>query len=224
MDGFEAMVMKAVDELIPEYEFDFISTTDEDLLIGIESGKYAGGTKAAWITDERKEKYVIPAQNVGASVTGYVYRTADKAKFSTLEDFGKNGGKLVPIAPNSAQRMVVEEFNKEHPNAPVFITPADTFYTRDGHIWIAEGRYDGFFIIQISFKNQVLDETGQWHYLADQLSYAPFRAIPTYPLFNKKQQDLADKYDAAILKLRADGTIDQLSQQYFGEDIFKLIQ
>ena len=54
--GFEIAVLKAVDELLPEYEFKFHGVSDEELLIGTESGKYQVGTKGAWITDERKKK------------------------------------------------------------------------------------------------------------------------------------------------------------------------
>jgi L-cystine transport system substrate-binding protein len=51
----------------------------------------------------------------------------------------------------------------------------------------------------------------------------PYRAIPTYPLFNKNDQALADAYDEAVEQLRKDGVISELSQKYFGEDIFKYI-
>ena len=34
-DGFEVQVLKAVDELLPQYQFEFVPTTDDDLLIGI---------------------------------------------------------------------------------------------------------------------------------------------------------------------------------------------
>src|SRR5574344_1556425 len=46
-DGFEVAVLKEVDKLLPEYDFQFIPASDEDLLIGIETGKYDVGTKEA---------------------------------------------------------------------------------------------------------------------------------------------------------------------------------
>lgn len=50
-DGYEVQVLKAVDELLPQYEFEFVPTTDDDLLIGVESGKYNIGVKGAWFTE-----------------------------------------------------------------------------------------------------------------------------------------------------------------------------
>lgn len=47
-DGYEVAVLKAVDELLDQYEFEYVGTTDDDLLIGVESGKYDVGTKGVW--------------------------------------------------------------------------------------------------------------------------------------------------------------------------------
>ena len=58
--GYEVSVLKAIDELLPQYEFEYVPTSDEDLLIGIESGKYAVGTKGAWYTEERAQKFIFP--------------------------------------------------------------------------------------------------------------------------------------------------------------------
>ena len=55
-DGFEVAVMKEIAKKLPQYEFKFVPTSDDDLLIGVESGKYTVGTKGVWITDARKKK------------------------------------------------------------------------------------------------------------------------------------------------------------------------
>ncbi|MBQ4212033.1 MAG: transporter substrate-binding domain-containing protein, partial [Selenomonas sp.] len=57
-DGFEVAVMKEVAKKLPQYEFKYVPTSDDDLLIGVESGKYTVGTKGIWITEARKKKYV----------------------------------------------------------------------------------------------------------------------------------------------------------------------
>ena len=78
-DGFEVAVLKEVDKLLPEYEFEYHPTSDDDLLIGVQQGKYDVGTKGVWVTEERKKKYVFPKNPIGASVIGIVIRkdTAD---------------------------------------------------------------------------------------------------------------------------------------------------
>ena len=47
-DGFEVAVMQAVAKKLPQYEWKFTPTSDDDLLIGVESGKYTIGTKGIW--------------------------------------------------------------------------------------------------------------------------------------------------------------------------------
>jgi ABC-type amino acid transport substrate-binding protein len=126
----------------------------------------------------------------------------------------------VPIAPQSAQYAVVEDYNNTHPNNQVKLIPSDVFVISDAYSWLIEKRYDAFFDIKLSYLTQVAEEGAAWHRYASRLSYLPYRAIPTYPLFNRNEQDLADKYDAAIETLRANGTLQTLSRQYFGEDIF----
>ena len=49
----------------------------------------------------------------------------------------------------------------------------------------------------------------------------PVRVYPTYILFSKKNKPLASKVDGALKALKKDGTMKQLSQQAFGENVFK---
>ena len=61
-DGYEVAVLKAIDEKLPDYKFEYTGTSDDDLLIGLESGKYDIGTKGAWYTEERAKKFIIPKE------------------------------------------------------------------------------------------------------------------------------------------------------------------
>jgi L-cystine transport system substrate-binding protein len=222
-DGFEVAVLKAVDELLADYEFQFVPTSDDDLLIGVESGKYQVGTKGAWVTEERKKKFLFPQNHIAASIIGITYRAADKDSIKDIDSFAAFSGKLVPIAPQSAQFAVVQEYNAAHPDKPIQLVPADTFVINDAYAWVLEGRYDAFFDIKLSYLNSVVSEKGAFHSLADKLVYAPYKGIPTWPLFNKSEGDFAAAYDGAIETLRANGELTRLSQVYFGEDVFQYI-
>ena len=222
-DGYEVAVMRAIDELLPEYEFEFVGTSDEDLLIGVETGKYAAGIKGAWLTEERKKKFIIPQTYIGASIVGITFRTENADKIKDLESFARFSGKLAPVPPQSAQWPVIEDFNRNHPGTQINLIPSDVFIITDAYTWVVEGRYDAFFDIKLSFQTTVLDEKGAWRRYADRLSYAPYKAIPTFPLFNRNYRDLAEKFDSAIEKLINNGTLKSLSQHYFGEDIFQYL-
>ena len=214
-DGYEVAVLKAVDEKLANYQFEYTGTSDDDLLIGLESGKYDIGTKGAWYTDER----------VGASIIGFTVRKEDEQKDKTIDDFAKNKGKLVPISPQNAQWNVITSYNEKHQDAPIELTAAESFKVADAYAWVLEGRYDAFFDIKLSFEKAVTAEDGPYHQYADKLSWFPYKGIPTYPLIHhdEKGEKFAKEYEKAIKELKEDGTLAKLSQQYFKEDVFSYV-
>lgn len=224
-DGFEIAIWREFENRSGgKYKVQFVPTSDEDLLIGIETGKYAAGVKGIWATDERRQKFLFSKNYIGASVIGLTFRTENKDKITDLESFAKFSGKLVPISPQSAQYSIIEDFNKEHPDAPIKLVPADTFNIPESYPWVLEGRYDGFFDLEVSYRKKILADDGAYHQFADRLSYAVYKAVPTWALFNKGQQALADDFDEVMQQLHADGTYSKLAVQYFGQDVSQLVK
>lgn len=222
-DGFEIAVLRAVDELLPEYEFVFVPTSDEDLLIGVETGKYTLGTKGIWMTEERKQKFLFPNNPIAASIIGITFRASDKDTITNIESFARYSGKLVPISPQSAQFALVKEFNDKHPDTPIKLVPSDVFIINDAYAWVLEGRYDGFFDLQLAFQKSVVNSKGAFHSLEGKLAYIPYKGVLTWPLFNKNEKDLAAAYDKAIVSLREKGVLSELSIKYFGQDVFQFV-
>lgn len=222
-DGFEVAVMKEVDKLLPQYEFEYFPTSDDDLLIGVLQGKYDVGTKGIWVTEERKQKYLFPKYPIGASIIGIVIRSDTADQITDLPSFARYSGKLVPIGANNAQYTVIDDYNKEHPDARIDLIAGDQFGASDGYIWVNEGRYDAYVDIKLSYQNNVLVDGAPYAQYRDKLTYIPYKGIPTWPLFNKRFKDFADAYDTAIEKLQADGTISALAVKYFGEDVSALL-
>ncbi|MCO4636954.1 amino acid ABC transporter,substrate-binding protein [Streptococcus infantarius subsp. infantarius] len=223
-DGFEVAVLKAVDDKLKNYKFEYTGTSDEDLLIGLESGKYDIGVKGAWYTEERAQKFVIPDQAIGASVIGFAVRKADENKYKDIDSFAKAGSKLVPISPQNAQYNVIQEYNKKAKH-PIELKESESFSVADAYAWVLEGRYDAYFSIKLSFEEAVQKEDGAYHQYADQLTWFPYKGIETYPLIHKNDTNkaFAKEYDKAIKELQKDGTIAKLSEKYFGEDVFSYV-
>lgn len=223
-DGFEVAVMKEVAKLLPQYDFEFVPTSDDDLLIGVGSGKYNAGIKGAWYTEQRKAKFLFPEKPISASIIGLTYRKSDAAHIHDIDSFAAYSGKLVPIAPQNAQYAVIEGFNKEHEDTPIKLVSSEEFNLADAYTWVLEGRYDAYLDIELSYKNNVEKEDGPYHKFADKLAYVRYKAIPTYPLFNKKDKQLAADYDKALEELKESGRYEELEQQYFGEDILQYVK
>ena len=220
-DGFEIAVLKAVDELLPQYEFKFHGVSDDELLIGIETGKYQLGTKGAWVTEERKKKFIIP--NEPASVIGLAFRASDAGKIHDIDSFAEYSGKLIPISPLSAQFALIQDYNKAHTAHPIDLVPSDVFDINDSYLWVLEGRYDAYLVLKLSYEKNVVNEKGPYHSFVDKLAYVPYKGIPTWPLFNKAESELAAAYDEAVKTLKANGKIRELSYKYFGQDVFEFV-
>ncbi len=218
-DGFEVAVMKEVAKKLPQYDFKFVPTSDDDLLIGVESGKYTVSTKGIWITEPRKKKYIFPKNNIGASVIGLIVRKENTDKIKDLASFADFSGKLVPIASQDARYSVIDNFNKENPDHQIKLVPSEAFQVADAYSWVLEGRYDAYLEVELSYKNNIQKEDAPYHKFNDQLTYIRYKGIPTYPIINKNEQQFADDYDKAIEELRQEGKIAELEQQYFGESL-----
>ena len=218
-DGFEVAVMKEVAKKLPQYDFKFVPTSDDDLLIGVESGKYTVGTKGIWITEPRKKKYIFPKNNIGASVIGLIVRKENTDKIKDFASFADFSGKLVPIASQDARYSVIDDFNKENPDYQIKLVPSEAFQVADAYSWVLEGRYDAYLEVELSYKNNIQKEDAPYHKFNDQLTYIRYKGIPTYPIINKNEQQFADDYDKAIEELRQEGKIAELEQQYFGESL-----
>ena len=216
--GYDVEVLKLIDEKLLQYQFEFIPTTDDDLLIGVESGKYHLGLKNAFYTDARAEKYIYPKEYLGASASGLLIRKEDEGIVNDLSDIASLGKKLLPIAPQDAQYALVQKYNEENPDNQINVETSESFVVQDGIVWISEGRYDAWLVIKSTYDANVVAEDGPYHYLNEELSWSTFSATKTWPLFNREEQELADAYDEAIKELKEEGKIKELLIQFLGED------
>ncbi|MBK3495884.1 transporter substrate-binding domain-containing protein [Viridibacillus sp. YIM B01967] len=220
--GYDVEVMKLVDELLPDYKFEYVPTTSDDLLIGVEQGKYQVGVKNAFFTKERTEKFIFPKEFVGLSSAGLVLRKED-ANIKTLKDFASADFSLAPIAANNAQYTVIDEYNKENPNNKVKLKAGDAF-TIDIVQWVNEGRVDGGVMIEGMFKQQVTAKDGAYNKLIDDVVYNEFAVIKTWPLFNKKEQPFADAYDKAVKQIKEEQKTNELSKKFYDRDLFEVLE
>lgn len=216
--GYDVDVMKLVDEKLEDYTFEFVGTTSDDLLIGVEQGKFQVGVKNAFYTDERAKKYIYPKNFIGLSSAGLVLQKKNEA-IKSLADFAQQELTLAPIAANNAQYTVIDEYNQENPDKPVKLKAGEDFGV-DVVQWVNEGRVDGGVMIQGMFDKQVKDEKGPYHKFKDDVIYQEFAVIKTWPLFNKKEQAFADAYDKAVEELREEGKLAELTEKHYGRNLF----
>jgi len=220
--GYELDMLRLVDEKLEDYEFEYIGTTDDDLLIGVEQGKYDLGVKNIFYTDERAEKYIFPKEFTGLSSVGLLLKK-ENANIKDLSDFAAAGLELAPIAANNAQYTVVAKYNEEHPDNPVKLVAGDTFAV-DVVQWVNEGRADGGIALEPVVDKQINDPEGPYHNLKDELVYNEFTVIKTWTLFNKNQQELADAFDEAVKEIKQTDALNKLMVKHYGRDLFEVLK
>lgn len=219
--GYDVEVMKLVDEKLEDYEFEFVPTSDEDLFIGVEQGKYDVGVKNAFHTAEREESFLYPEEFIGLSSAGLVLKSENE-HIKDLKDFATAELTLAPIAASSAQYTIVEQYNEQYPANKVNLKAGEEF-NLDVIQWVNEGRVDGAITIEAIYTAQVLNEESPYYQFKDDLVYNEFSVIKTWPLFNKQQTEFAKAYDEAIKELKETDELSKLMTEFYGKDLFPLL-
>lgn len=216
--GYDIDIIKKIDEKLPQYEFTYEAVSQEALLTGLESGKYAAAVAGFYTSDERQEKYLFPQEPIGGNLIGLLVKTSDADQLKDLASLAKSGKTLEPIASTSGMYGIVVEYNKENPDNQVDLQTSDWTDASEQFKYLEEGRYDAVVTSQ-NVYDQIKDELGY-----DDLTLNIFTAIKTWSMFNKSETQLAADYDKALKELKDEGYITEESKKYFGQDILPYIE
>ena len=196
--------------------------TLDDLATGITEGAYQIGVSNSFKNAEREEKMLFPDNPIGASIIGMIVRTED-SDCDTIRKCVEKGMELCPIAPSDGMFVVVDNYNKANPDAPVIFSTAEIYTLADFYIYVAEGRFDYCLIAASLWDVIVGNEDAELHYLSDQIMQYNVDAVKTWTLMNKGETDLCAAVSDCLGQLKEDGTLDQLQVQWFGVDQFEYL-
>lgn len=218
--GYDIEMLKAVDSLLPQYTFEFVPQQGgDDLLLSVQTGKTTGAVRNWFQTAERREIFTFPENNIGLSVTGLTVRKDD---IDTIFDFGSlyaAGGNVTPVDPGDGHYTVLKNWCDA--NAPDWdFETGQATNSADYYSWVAEGRYDASFGLEVGFNSLVLAEEGSAHQYADQLTWTPCAAIPTYVIFNGNDDGkaVAAAFDSVVDEIWDSGYADYLQETLYGVD------
>jgi len=221
VSGYDIEVLKAVDALLPQYKFEFVpSAGGDDLLLGVQTGKTDGAVRNWFQTAQRREIFTFPEKNIGLSVTGLTVRKDDLANIYDFASLSKAGGRVVPVDPGDGHYTVLKTWCLNNPELSWEFETGQLANTADAYAWVAEGRYDAYFGLEVIFKSLVLGETGSAHQYADQLTWTPCAAIPTYVIFsgNDNGKEIAAAFDSVIDQIWESGYPNFLQKTLYGDD------
>ncbi|SHM28266.1 amino acid ABC transporter substrate-binding protein [Roseibium suaedae] len=204
LQGFEVDVLNAVGKETG-LKVEFVTMSFSGLIGALEAGRIDTVANQITITPEREKKFSFTQAYVidGAQV---VVKKGNEETIKGPEDLK---GKTVAVNLGSN----FEELLKNLPYASeINIKTYDTGIEQD----VALGRADAFVMDRVS-SAQVIKESR----LPLALAGKPFSRIENAMPFRKDEQDvkLRDEVDAALTKLRENGTLTEISQKWFGTDI-----
>jgi len=204
LQGFEVDFINAVAKETGD-EVNFVTMSFSGLIGALESGRIDTIANQITITPEREAKFAFSQPYVfdGAQV---VVKEGNEDTIGSVEDLS---GKTVAVNLGSN----CEELLNELPNAgEIDIRTYESNIAQD----TALGRVDAFVMDRVSSAQLIAESP-----LPLALAGKPFSEIRNaLPFRNDDEgQALRDRFDAAITKLKEDGTLTEISEKWFGSDI-----
>ena len=210
--GYDYEVLKSIDEIVPEYEFEYKMVDYDAEAVGVQTGTYALGTGAHFRTAAREEQFLI---SDAFNYFPVCLAVKNDSGITSMEDM--NGKTLVPVPDQDGLRTVFNDYMEEDPDANITCESGSSLISvADGLSGVSTGRWDGMIDSPDMFAT-VLDQQDLPITVLD-----AFTTVGTHFLINQEQRDLCEKINAAIPVLIEDGTLPGLAEDILGEDTFAL--
>jgi polar amino acid transport system substrate-binding protein len=218
LDGYDSAVIAAVDELLPQYNFEIEVTEFPSIFAGLDSGRYQIGVNNISWRKEREAKYLFAKHHYIYNNTGIVVRKG-RVDIKGINDLG---GKTDIATPDGAfPQLFVEEYNEAHPDNPIKI-----IYSDEDALRIYQRIADGSLDFILSEEVSVILREREFGIDVDFISLAKaeqekIQNPKSYFIFPRTPEGEAIRaaVDGAFEKLIANGKLRELSIKYFGSDI-----
>ncbi len=212
--GYEPGVLRAVDEKLEDYEFNIQAVADSAQETGLKTGKYQLNVGGFYPTPEREEQYLVPENATGRSLIKMYVRP--DSGIETLEDL--EGKKITPFTAGGGTIQVVIDWMEENPEYDLKLeeSSGDIPYAQRMKE-IDSGKYDAFIGPANLGQMDVIEAMG-----LDVVETEPIFVGETIMLIHdsEENQKLLEEVDQALAELREEGTLSEISEEYYGEDIY----
>jgi L-cystine transport system substrate-binding protein len=212
--GLEIDILSAVDELLPQYEFSFEGGEFRTILVGIDAGKYDIAAHNYAKNAEREEKYLYGE----VPYIHYTYQLAVKAGRTDINSIQDMEGKILSSSAGNNISYLFEQYNANTAKIPVQLAYG-SLDTETRIKALQEGRIDAYAASPRDIQNtratygNVIEGVGP-----------EFLPGYVYYIFAKGDTQLRDDVDQALVTLRENGKLRELSVKWLaGRDYSSLI-
>lgn len=217
MQGYDYEYMKALDEALDDYEFKYVSVSPDAAPAAIQAGTYAMSVSAHFLTPARAENYLLSIPESYYPVN-LISRTEDS--FTEFEQL--DGKALVPNPPNDGLSIVLSQMAEEYPDVAYTQDPTSEYIPYlDGVEDVIKGKYDCWFGGESMYKDLVAanPELADTTFCSDPITTAACVCV-----INKSLTDFREAVNEATVSFYQDGTLQKLSEEYLGNDYFKVAE
>lgn len=216
--GYEPDVLRAINAKLPQYKFRMEGAADIAQETGLVTGKYDMATGGYYKAPARSKQFLIPDSPIGASLMKIYSRK--ESNINGMKDLvGKN---IVPVTAGGGVYKFVNQWQQDNPGEKVTVKASSAGIPYPDRLKeIQNGKYDALILPSNLGEQAVIDNQK----LAIKAS-EPVAVNNTYVLIHKSEQNKAlnDDVNNALQALKADGTLDKLSQKWFGEEVVKYMK
>lgn len=216
LQGYEYNIWQEVNKNLKSYHLDIQAVPPETQDVMMESGDAKVASGGYYRTPRREKDYIVPKTPIGVSSVEVYMSKENAAKYKSLEDVVKGGGKLVPNTPNGGIYKVLTDWNAAHDNILKEVPIQDGLTPAERLTSLKNGQYDA-----LVYPNNLGVEDIAKAMNFEIVSLAkPIKVNETVVIVNKNEQKLADEIEAALEKLSKDGTLKKISEKWYHRDLF----
>ena len=179
----------------------FVEGEWDGLFAGLDSGRYDIVVNGVDVTDERKEKYDFTESY--ARIRTAVMVSEDNDDIQSFEDLS---GKTTANTISSVYAEIAEEYGAS-------VTAVDDL--NQTIELLLQGRIDATLNSEVTYLDYIKEHPDSGIKVAVYSQDANEIAIPV----PKGEESLTEAISEAIRELKADGTLTELSEKYFGSDL-----
>ncbi|MFC9542699.1 transporter substrate-binding domain-containing protein [Lysinibacillus sp. NPDC056959] len=206
LTGYDVELVRAIDEKLPEYEFEFKTMEFSNLLLSLETRKIDFIAHQMEVNSEREEKFLFNKEPYNV----FPLQVTVNAKNNSIQSIDDLKGKNISVSPTSNSAVYIEKYNKEHNLGANIIYSSGSV---DIHNQLATGRIDAIITTPFAVKYYNESNEAQEKVVGDALLNSK-----VYFLLNKDEAVLHERLDDAIRELKAEGVISKLSKKWLGDD------
>ncbi|QDP99714.1 transporter substrate-binding domain-containing protein [Lysinibacillus fusiformis] len=206
LTGYDVELVRAIDEKLPEYEFEFKTMEFSNLLLSLETKKIDFVAHQMEVNSEREKKFLFNKEPYNV----FPLKVTVNAKNDEIQSIDDLKGKSVSVSATSNSAVFLEKYNKEHDLGVNIVYSSGS---ADVNNQIATGRIDAIITTPFAVKYYNENNEAQQKVVGDALLNSK-----VYFLLNKDSVALQERIDEAIKELKADGVVSELSEKWLGDD------